>query len=382
MNVCQKCGDKGDLKDLIYCVQCKVSAEHRYCLDILPKSKKEKVIWTCEECTPKDTKLGPVPSRRSTRICQAAEVRLSRKQMLKQISFSRHRTHVHVDGSPETKQSRGDLLVSVDKFKTQTCSDETVINPELKKKQRRLILEDGDSLDEESNQIKAKASQLVTPTVGDGPLKTTCNVQSLESCNCVHSEPIINPIWKGCFNINNVRGQTSVGILAHIKSSTCSDMLHAATALPLLVTVDILSKSDVWPPRFQISPPTDDTAVLHFFPEYESDEKVFDNILDDMLDHNLALKAVLKDRQLLVFSSTELPPDHWRICRKYYWWGVFEPIKHVVQSTESATTSKITNDFSMQEESDLAMTQSSCSPRSPLSGLSYTSHRRGSPFLP
>lgn len=43
-----------------------------------------------------------------------------------------------------------------------------------------------------------------------------------------------------------------------------------------------------------------------------SDERAFDSILDDMIDHNLALKAVIKDQQLLVFSSRELPPDHWR----------------------------------------------------------------------
>ncbi|KAL2975297.1 hypothetical protein AAZX31_14G153000 [Glycine max] len=29
-NICLICGDKGDLKSLIYCDQCKACAEHRY----------------------------------------------------------------------------------------------------------------------------------------------------------------------------------------------------------------------------------------------------------------------------------------------------------------------------------------------------------------
>ncbi|KDO58369.1 hypothetical protein CISIN_1g0167792mg [Citrus sinensis] len=383
MNICQKCGDQGVLNDLIYCVDCKVSAEHRYCLDVMPKSKKEKVVWKCEECNPKDTKIGPVPSRKSDRITQAAEVRLSRKELRKQTSFSSRRTNVHVGRSPETKQPKGDCSVSNEEFKRLPYSDETVCNQELRKKRRRLIQEDSDASDGESREIKSEASQSV-PTIFDGLSNSSCNFLPLESSNNVHSRPAVDPIWRGCFKVNGGKVQTSVGLVARLTGRACPKLVYAASVLPLWVPVEILSKSDVWPQRFQISPPTVDGAALYFFPEYESDERAFDSILDDMIDHNLALKAVIKDQQLLVFSSRELPPDHWRICRKYYWWGVFEPINHIVRSgdTKCATTTELTHNLSRQEQNDLNKLGNCQSPHSPLSLCSYTSDPRGSIFHP
>lgn len=117
------------------------------------------VVWKCEECNPKDTKIGPVPSRRSDRICQAAEVRLSNKEIRKQTSFSRHKTNIHIDRSPETKQPKGDCAVSSEEFKRLPYSDETFCNQELRKKKRRLIQEDSDTSDGESKEIKSEASQ-------------------------------------------------------------------------------------------------------------------------------------------------------------------------------------------------------------------------------
>ncbi|KAL5818723.1 hypothetical protein ACOSQ3_022628 [Xanthoceras sorbifolium] len=338
MNVCQKCGDAGYTMDLVYCVHCEVSAEHRYCLDILPKSKNEKVVWTCEECAAKETKLSPVISRKSERISQAAEVRLSRKQMRKQNSFPCNKACVRMDSFPEAKQSRGDCLLSNDDSKKLPAIVATVgnqelsatfDNQELRKQRRRLLVEDGDNSDEESETVKTETSPLVS-TVSDGPLNTSKGYLLFsESDKYSYSQPMNDPIWRGFFNINNVKHQTSVGLVAHLTRKGCSKACDAVTVLPLLCSVEILSKSAVWPQRFQTSPPNGDSIVLYFFPEYESDEKVFDALLDDMIDHNLALKAVIKDVELLVFSSLELPPDHWRICRKYYMWGVLEPTNHL-----------------------------------------------------
>uniref|UniRef100_A0A2N9GAV4 AIPP2-like SPOC-like domain-containing protein n=1 Tax=Fagus sylvatica TaxID=28930 RepID=A0A2N9GAV4_FAGSY len=52
--------------------------------------------------------------------------------------------------------------------------------------------------------------------------------------------------------------------------------------------------SVVWPQGFQISPPTDDYIALYFFPEYEGDRKVYDSLLADMTDQDLALKAMIR----------------------------------------------------------------------------------------
>ncbi|KAK1322672.1 hypothetical protein QJS10_CPA02g00440 [Acorus calamus] len=48
--VCQKCGDRGYYELLIYCVKCQISAEHWYCLDIIPRKPPKEVVWSCEQC--------------------------------------------------------------------------------------------------------------------------------------------------------------------------------------------------------------------------------------------------------------------------------------------------------------------------------------------
>ena len=41
------------------------------------------------------------------------------------------------------------------------------------------------------------------------------------------------------------------------------------------------------------------------------DENVFDALLEDINEHNLALKTTINDVDLLIFSSLELPREHW-----------------------------------------------------------------------
>ncbi|XP_059454716.1 uncharacterized protein LOC132184940 isoform X2 [Corylus avellana] len=60
VTICQKCGDSGWDVALIYCDNCQVYAEHRYCLDVLPKTFDEYVTWFCEDCEPKVGKLSTI----------------------------------------------------------------------------------------------------------------------------------------------------------------------------------------------------------------------------------------------------------------------------------------------------------------------------------
>ncbi|KAK0603318.1 hypothetical protein LWI29_003687 [Acer saccharum] len=384
MTVCQKCGDKGFMKDLIYCVNCKVSAEHQYCLDILPKSKTEKVVWTCEECGAKEDKLSPVSSKKSERISRA-EVRLSRKKFrgddclmsdeeYKKIlaiaaSFGDDLEHLSTFGNQKfidrmilllledgdkfneesepvklTKASQLVSTVSDGKLNTSShllsleyerCADKSDEETEPVKlteaSQVASTVSDGklntsshllsseydkyaDKSDEETKPVKLTEASQVFSTVSDGPLNTSSHLLSLESEKYAHSQPMNDPIWRGCFKINSVKYETSVGLVAHLTRRGWPRGCDAVpvTSLPLQLTVEISSKSDVWPQRFQISAPSVDSIVLYFFPEYESDEKVFDALLDDMIDKDLALKATTKDAELFVFSSLKLPIDHWR----------------------------------------------------------------------
>ncbi|KAK2656127.1 hypothetical protein Ddye_009179 [Dipteronia dyeriana] len=220
------------------------------------KNEKENVVWTCEECGAKETKLGPVSSRKSYRISHAAEVRSTRKQIRKQISFPCDKAHVQMDIFPvQANQSRGD--------------DCLLSNEDSKKLPAIVATFDND--------------QEISATFGNQGLR-----KQRGGCS-----------WTmGSFNINCVKclmQYRDFELVAHLTRRGCPRVCDAVTSLPLLLTVEILSKSDAWPQRFQISPRSYDSIVLYFFPVYESDEKVFDALLDDMIDHDLALKAVVND---------------------------------------------------------------------------------------
>lgn len=63
-----------------------------------------------------------------------------------------------------------------------------------------------------------------------------------------------------------------------------------------------------------------------FFPSSESnDEKVFDSLVDKMKKNDSAMRCVLNDAELLLFTSYMLPKDSWTFNSKYYLWGVFKP---------------------------------------------------------
>ncbi|MCL7029045.1 hypothetical protein MKW94_007628 [Papaver nudicaule] len=48
--VCRKCGDSGYAELLVYCHLCRISAEHRYCLNKILKEGDNEAIWICDEC--------------------------------------------------------------------------------------------------------------------------------------------------------------------------------------------------------------------------------------------------------------------------------------------------------------------------------------------
>ncbi|XP_038724410.1 uncharacterized protein LOC120015953 [Tripterygium wilfordii] len=55
VTVCQTCGGKSEKFSvaLVYCDKCRAHAVHCYCLDVLPETFDEYVVWFCEDCGPK-----------------------------------------------------------------------------------------------------------------------------------------------------------------------------------------------------------------------------------------------------------------------------------------------------------------------------------------
>ncbi|XP_059624448.1 PHD finger-containing protein 1-like isoform X2 [Cornus florida] len=240
------------------------------------------------------------------------------------VSYGQRSLKSDMDIPAETTQLPSDSSLPCEEMKNLHSIHETRKNQELRKHRRRLILEDGYSPEDECELIKAAASPL-PPYDHYGPVNVSYGQRSLKSDNYVHARPIVDPIWRGSFRIGNKKDKILVGIMAHLSSKACSKVSDAASLLPPKVDVEILPRCDAWPKSFKRLPPTNDSIALYFFPEYERDEKVFDRLLDEIIEHNLSLKAEINDVDLLVFSSLELPQQNWRFCRKYYMWGVFKP---------------------------------------------------------
>ena len=113
-------------------------------MEKLPKNKKEKVIWICEECS--KAKANPNPCRKSERIClrvkKATEEKIYRKKQ-KGIKFC-------LDGN-KANQRRSDLSLPNKEIGNHGNQGH--------RKRRRLVLQEDDSSCEEEFK-SVKASQL------------------------------------------------------------------------------------------------------------------------------------------------------------------------------------------------------------------------------
>ncbi|GAB4847724.1 hypothetical protein Ancab_026786 [Ancistrocladus abbreviatus] len=147
---------------------------------------------------------------------------------------------------------------------------------------------------------------------------------SSQPCSEFFIQPIFDTIWRGfCKMKSDKYGSTSFGLEAHLSNRACLRVCQVASAFPTSLNFEILSKDTDWPRRFQKSPPSDEDIALFFLPVYESDERLYDCLLEKMIDCDLVLKFGMNYVKLLVASSLELPEELWRFNRKYYMWGVF-----------------------------------------------------------
>ncbi|WCJ31594.1 hypothetical protein M5689_013074 [Euphorbia peplus] len=315
MDVCQKCGDSGDTKRLVHCVKCRLAAEHSYCFDTLPVIGHKNLVWTCEECIPRAAKPTLEPPIRSARISRAIEIKLNRIQMLRNMSFPAVHSQPRTDADPLTNSFKPTDDSSSCLTKTPSSLSQVAGNEESPKQKRRILIEDASS-DEES--------QSVTCTTVHSPLSGHIIHAYPDTKTHVHAHPVVDPIWRGCLRIENNDNATTIGVVAHLSTKSCARVKDSVKELPKLLNAVILARCDVWPWKFQNAQPTEECIAVYLFPEHERDEKLFDDLISGMIIHDQALRVVMKTVQLFVFSSRQLPSEHWRFCGKYYLWGVFK----------------------------------------------------------
>lgn len=146
------------------------------------------------------------------------------------------------------------------------------------------------------------------------------DMNMLECSTC--AEPIIMPIWSGSFNMSGKRHDILDGLKGHVSSKACQKVYKEISLFQSDLHLKVLPQSDVWPKRFELSDPNEEDIALFFFPS-EMSESVYDQLIVEMRDKNLALKGVVQNAEILIFTSMVLPLMYRRFNNKHYLWGVF-----------------------------------------------------------
>ncbi|CAN4114144.1 unnamed protein product [Withania somnifera] len=401
--VCLTCGDEGDTKLLIYCLKCRDSAVHHYCLENF-SGDDDSIDWICWDCSPLVSKVEQFRKMERRRKLNIRKLKAKRLDKAKhdpsgavqsatihnpfhvlQEEPSYIETEKHRDIGEECadvcypeqqiESVEGGNTLLVGKHQEAYCS---TLNKEEGGVLERAQLRDNSSLQDPKSAPMSiiteigKQQEIRKPRTGfvvldddsdfegEGgeiggsftsfsdehyfPLNNLYSDPQVESANCLPAQPVIDPISRGCF-IFNKGSESSINILAHLSNKACERVVVAANRLPVKLDVNILAKSDIWPSSFLRLPPTDSSIALYLFPELESDENSYDALLEDLIDNDLAMTTTIDDLELLIFSSRELPHKHWRLHRKYYLWGVFrhKSPSSVAAANFFAQTSSIQN---------------------------------------
>ncbi|GJZ62844.1 hypothetical protein Tco_0619265, partial [Tanacetum coccineum] len=127
----------------------------------------------------------------------------------------------------------------------------------------------------------------------------------------------------GSFTVIGAKYDSPGRIFAHLSNKACDKVVQEADMMPSLLHLEMHPKIFLWPKSFQRREPSDDSIALYFFPGDPINEKIFDHLVQDMMDKELAMRAPTKNAELLIFTSMVLPHCFQRFQGKYYLWGVF-----------------------------------------------------------
>ncbi|XP_010479666.1 PREDICTED: histone-lysine N-methyltransferase, H3 lysine-79 specific-like [Camelina sativa] len=149
--------------------------------------------------------------------------------------------------------------------------------------------------------------------------------ERLPSMHC-RAQPIKIPIWRGLMSVKGGNSYSFDGITAHVSSLACPKVHEVASSLRGCLSAEMFPRMEIWPQTFvKNGGPKDDSVALFFFPSSESnDEKTFYSLVGEMEKNDLAMRCLLDDAELLLFTSFLLPVYSWSFYSKDYLWGVFK----------------------------------------------------------
>lgn len=134
--------------------------------------------------------------------------------------------------------------------------------------------------------------------------------------------------------------KVSLNLTAHLSSKACAKVWLAAKEMAEVLCFELLPRLDVWPKSFKSSKLIDDNIAIYFFSVKGRcgnqprlylcftccttsnlgmilcfrDDQVFDNLLYNLRHYDFALKALVGDSELLIFTSAQLPEKHQSNC--------------------------------------------------------------------
>lgn len=139
------------------------------------------------------------------------------------------------------------------------------------------------------------------------------------------SLPIDESVWSG---IIKTQSKECVSLAAHLSTKYCDMVSKLSRSLPPMLEVTKLSRLEAWPKSFEASRPTDDNIALYFFPattRQDEDGADPDQLVKEVVENDMVLRAVVDEAELLIFSSVLLPEQYKTFQGEPYLWGVFRP---------------------------------------------------------
>ncbi|KAL5720379.1 hypothetical protein ACHQM5_013051 [Ranunculus cassubicifolius] len=335
-SICQTCGSENNRVLLHWCIKCHISAQHRYCFSENPDKIYENFPYICHQCvvvpvnqtSPKRSyEFHPCSSRlRKHQRVEQPDVELI-DQELDVLTSVLPSLETYISKPPETDLN----IKEAEDVHTSVC------NPQLED----VLSENVKSLIEEGS---------------ENPKDQVPVTSAVKSC----AQPIIEPCWRGTFEICGVKFDH---LQAHLSAHACSKVAETAKLMPAIVSTKMIPRLEIWLNSFGESAPTVKNIGLYIFPTRKSaGVKAFDQMMGQITELDCALKVLLDNAQLLLFSSAQLPVRYRRFSNRVYLWGVFAAWKEDMPREKEDTLPTSSNVPQTQKSSNQDEYRSSGSP--------------------
>lgn len=340
--VCGTCGDQGFTNAFVYCVKCLDVAIHRYCLDEMPKSFYERVIWCCEHCQVKSSqsRKEEAANARHVKVTHIKKKHKKERDIVSLIAMTKEvtsRSHIkerahNIRKKAFTKRKNNAARLGAKKKEYKLCSDLengiqescTMVNVPISyapsKMKHKELISDSSSMEEESGK---NTDHECRAEMGTNVCQSADIENNMQDNYYICAQPVIETVWRGSFTVIGAKYDLLGRIFAHLSTKACDKVFQEANMMPSLLHLEMHPKIFLWPKSFQEREPSDDSIALYFFPADPINEKIFDHFVHDMMDKELAMRAPTKNAELLIFTSMVLPHCFQKFQGKYYLWGVF-----------------------------------------------------------